>query len=337
MATHTATHLAATGKTVYAYPTGQSLTDWTTHRAALTEGTGDNVSRYTGTLNDANGYEWLVFEQALQPASWDLAVASISVAGLVQGTIQTLDALDTAQDAQHATTQGKVDATQADLDTITGTGVVAINMRGTDGANTTTPPDSIAIQAAAAAAITAYDPPTRTEATSDKAEIIAQGDAAWVTGSAADLSGIQADVDTLLTRTAGGVTVSVSNPVATSGGLTLYAGAEYASAYGNALVFTVSNYSGPDLTSTPAILRFVDTDSYEAGALTSDLELTDGTITADGTTLTITFEMAETETAALALAYPLGECNYVYSVLTNLASQLIQHAQGAATVKPIPA
>lgn len=39
--------------------------------------------------------------------------------------------------------------------------------------NATTPPDSTAIQAAAAAALTAYDPPTRAEATSDKAEVLA--------------------------------------------------------------------------------------------------------------------------------------------------------------------
>lgn len=39
--------------------------------------------------------------------------------------------------------------------------------------NATTPPDSTAIQAAAAAAIAAYDPPTRAEATSDKDAVIA--------------------------------------------------------------------------------------------------------------------------------------------------------------------
>lgn len=39
--------------------------------------------------------------------------------------------------------------------------------------NATTPPDATAIQSAAAAALAAYDPPTRAEATSDKAEVIA--------------------------------------------------------------------------------------------------------------------------------------------------------------------
>lgn len=47
-----------------------------------------------------------------------------SVTGAINtaaGTITTLDALDTAQDSQHSTTQGKVDTAQADLDILTGT------------------------------------------------------------------------------------------------------------------------------------------------------------------------------------------------------------------------
>jgi len=64
------------------------------------------------------------------------------------GTLQTLDALDTAQDAQHTTTQNAISTAQTDLDTITDTGVVATNMRGTDGANTTTPPTASAIASA---------------------------------------------------------------------------------------------------------------------------------------------------------------------------------------------
>lgn len=42
------------------------------------------------------------------------------------GVITTLDALDTAQDSQHATTQGKVDTAQADLDILTGADGVVI-------------------------------------------------------------------------------------------------------------------------------------------------------------------------------------------------------------------
>jgi len=45
-------------------------------------------------------------------------------------------------------------------------------MRGTDSANTTTPLTSEQTQTAAAAALTAYDPPTRTEATADKDAVL---------------------------------------------------------------------------------------------------------------------------------------------------------------------
>jgi hypothetical protein len=45
-------------------------------------------------------------------------------------------------------------------------------MRGTDGANTTAPLTSEQTQTAAAAALTAYDPPTRTEATADKDAVL---------------------------------------------------------------------------------------------------------------------------------------------------------------------
>lgn len=55
----------------------------------------------------------------------------------ISGTLTTLDALDTAQDSQHATTQSAIGALN-DL-------------------------DSTAAQAAAAAALTAYDPPTKAE------------------------------------------------------------------------------------------------------------------------------------------------------------------------------
>ena len=58
----------------------------------------------------------------------------------------------------------------------------------------TAPLGATATQTAAAAALTAYDPPTRAEATADKAEIIARGDIAWVTGAGgAGGSGLSAE------------------------------------------------------------------------------------------------------------------------------------------------
>lgn len=82
MATHTATHIAGTGGTYYAFPVSQSLGDWATYRIALAEASSPNLGRYQGTIDDANGSEWLVFSGASQPAGAYAAV----------GTISTLDA-----------------------------------------------------------------------------------------------------------------------------------------------------------------------------------------------------------------------------------------------------
>lgn len=71
MPNQTVYHNAPTGLTVYAYPQANSLTGWTTHRVQLVEGTGDNIGRYSGAVDDAQGLSWVVFEQAAQPSSWD--------------------------------------------------------------------------------------------------------------------------------------------------------------------------------------------------------------------------------------------------------------------------
>lgn len=79
MANQTVYHNAPTGLTVYAYPQAKSLTDWTTHRVQLTEGSGDDVGRYSGAVDDAKGLVWVVFEQAAQPSSWDDQAAVITL------------------------------------------------------------------------------------------------------------------------------------------------------------------------------------------------------------------------------------------------------------------
>ena len=78
MATHTATHIAGTGGTYYAFPVSQSLGDWATYRIALAEASSPNLGRYQGTIDDANGSEWLVFSGASQPAGVYAAVGTIS-------------------------------------------------------------------------------------------------------------------------------------------------------------------------------------------------------------------------------------------------------------------
>lgn len=84
--------------------------------------------------------------------------ANNHIAG-IQGTINDLDGLDTAQDAQHAATQALVATVDTVVDAIlvdTGTTIPALIAALND-------LDSTAAQAAAAAALTAYDPPTKAE------------------------------------------------------------------------------------------------------------------------------------------------------------------------------
>lgn len=82
----------ATGGTYYAYPVDQSLASWLTYRAALTEGSGANVGRYSMSLNDANGTAWVIFSGASQPASWDLWVASVDISDeVIQDAIDDIE------------------------------------------------------------------------------------------------------------------------------------------------------------------------------------------------------------------------------------------------------
>lgn len=67
-------------------------------------------------------------------------------------TPQTGDAFDRLGAPAGASVSADIAAAQTDLDTITDTGVTATNMRGTDGANTTTPPTAAANAAALLAA-----------------------------------------------------------------------------------------------------------------------------------------------------------------------------------------
>jgi hypothetical protein len=61
------------GLTVYAFPEGFSLADWTRHRVMLTEGSAPNTGIYTGSLDESKSKMWRFFVGAGQPGSWDAA------------------------------------------------------------------------------------------------------------------------------------------------------------------------------------------------------------------------------------------------------------------------
>lgn len=66
------------GRTLYAFPTSQSLADWLIHRVLLTEGTGADAGRYTGWADTDIGTEFVMFEGTPQPSSWAEAIRGVT-------------------------------------------------------------------------------------------------------------------------------------------------------------------------------------------------------------------------------------------------------------------
>lgn len=123
-----------------------------------------------------------------------------SVTGAINtaaGTITTLDALDTAQDSQHSTTQGKVDTAQADLDILTGT----------DGATLATSQANYAPATAASLATAQTDLDT---ITGSDGVTLATSQGNYAPATAAALATAQSDLDTL--TGSDGATLATAQP-----------------------------------------------------------------------------------------------------------------------------
>lgn len=67
---HSISTIRPTGRTIYVYPDGTSLADWTTKRVLMGEGTGVNTGRYKANIDDSIDTLWRAFEGASQPGSW---------------------------------------------------------------------------------------------------------------------------------------------------------------------------------------------------------------------------------------------------------------------------
>jgi acid phosphatase family membrane protein YuiD len=222
-----------------------------------------------------------VAKEATVAALNDLDAAGVrSAVGLAAANLDTqLAGLPTDADVETACEAGLADygaakTTDIPSDYATAAAVTALNDL-----------SAAEAQAAAAAALTAYDPPTRTEATSDKNEVLAampEGSDAPTAGEVADAVWDEALVDhavagstgarlaaaaaagdpwtaelpgdyesgtagALLPSLQGALTalgaasVTVSNPVAESGTVTLHAGDDYDPADGRGLLFTVAD------------------------------------------------------------------------------------------------
>jgi len=215
------------------------------------------------------------------------------------------------------------------------------------------------VQTAAAAALTAYDPPTRTEATADKDEVLAAlpaeapsaatvADAVWdeatadhaiagSTGEAITAAGVAGDPWTAALPgdyadgTAGAIlpdlqsgltalgasSVTVTNPVADSGDVTLYQGDDYAADDGRSLTFAVADATHALGLDTATVKLKATQATWEAASVTS---------TDDG--YTVAFEPTAAQTAALTTR------QQSYELEATLASgRVVTLAIGTLTVR----
>ncbi len=102
-ATHTVYWTADAGETLYAFPASQSLANWSTggsgsgYRILLDDPAAPNLGRYTGTLDDANGYEWFVFSGASQPTDWGDAIGAIDLTPATRASQASVDGIGAAE------------------------------------------------------------------------------------------------------------------------------------------------------------------------------------------------------------------------------------------------
>lgn len=70
---HTIIHRGGISNTFYIFPLSQSLADWATYAIEMTESGSPNQGRYSASVDDVYGTEWVVFSQDTQPTNWNTA------------------------------------------------------------------------------------------------------------------------------------------------------------------------------------------------------------------------------------------------------------------------
>jgi hypothetical protein len=184
------------------------------------------------------------------------------------------------------------------------------------------------VQTAAAAALTAYDPPTRTEATADKAEVIAAlGDITIDVGditATVDLTPVTAALEPIEAALAGlgAGAVTVVSPVTEDGEVIVYAGDDYSAEHGREIEFTVSDAA-----------HALELDTATVYLKVREATWTATTVTSTTTGYIVVFEPTRTETAALATI------RQDFELEAELADgDVVTLATGSLTTKPdIPA
>ena len=133
-------------------------------------------------------------------------------------------------------------------------------------------------------------------------------------------------------------TISVVSPVAADYTIEeLYQGDDYSTTLGNQLSWSVSNWSGPDVTAGTVTFRLMTDANYLANATTDALSVT-GSAVMSSTTAVFTVELTAAQTAALTVDPTDGKYNYRYQLLfTSAAGKVETLAQSMVTVlKAVP-
>jgi hypothetical protein len=143
---------------------------------------------------------------------------------------------------------------------------------------------------------------------------------------AAQLAAIKAKTDTI-----GAASITVQSPVATNGTASIIRGDDYAGA--RVLRFVYAGYSGPSLSGATATFRAMPTEDFDAAADDATLAKTASSVTVNGSTVTIDFELADTDTATLSIDPTEGQYNYRYQVRATTTGGLkITIGDGAMTI-----
>lgn len=157
--------------------------------------------------------------------------------------------------------------------------------------------------------------------------------ATWTGSTLSAGDATEAKQDTIIAALSGSFTVTVTDPVADDGDVTIVQGDDYDEAndsYG--LTFTFTSYDGPDLSTATAELRLMTTAEYERGDGEAVLEVAATSVDHTDTTVTVVVELTAAQTAALEAKPPLNLDHYTYQLVATAATRKHTLAVGNFTV-----
>ncbi len=131
-----------------------------------------------------------------------------------------------------------------------------------------------------------------------------------------------------------GALATTYHPVGTTGGShVLYAGADYRTTDGLAIVRRLENYAGPAVAGSPVTFRVLDAAAYRETSATKATVETAAVATLDGTTLVLTAELTGAQSGLLCPSPPANQRNHHYQFEATLDGRIVPLDSGALTVR----